>query len=272
VPDAFVDSSDYWEDQGLHAASSELDAVCYPGAPRSLNRYADRSQRAAVEALLRIVGPLAGLRALDLGCGTGRWSRLLSARGADVLGVDRSRAMLAEAERRSPGVEFRRMGAVALDLADDAFHLATAVTVVQHLAYDDQARAARELVRVVRPGGHVLTIDRSGRRSEFSSAHGTYPRTRGDWLALWQDAGAVPLSIRGQEFSYPLQLARLGRSPSGGGGGGGLRALPQRRGGSGWRRAVLEALVAGSALTELVMRSVAPRAPAEHVAVLYRVV
>src|SRR5688500_13342040 len=101
----------HWEERGRAAAQSEADAVCYPGAPVFLNRYADWSQRRAIGALLGRVGPLGGRRVLDVGCGTGRWSRLLADRGAVVLGVDRSEAMLTEASRRSPGLEFRQMSA-----------------------------------------------------------------------------------------------------------------------------------------------------------------
>ena len=264
------ETAEYWDERGRAAALSELDAVCYPGAPDFLNRYAAWSQRRAVERLLTHAGPLAGVRTLDVGCGTGRWSRLLAGRGARVVGVDRSEAMLAEARRRSPGVEFRRMDAAALELADDSFDLALAVAVIQHLGHERQPRAIAELVRVVRPGGLVLAVDRAGRASDFAARHGTFPRPRADWLALWHAAGAEPVRSVGQEFSYPLRVAGAGRRRRG-------RAEevasgpPRRRGARGWRRCVLRLLVAGCYVSEIVVGTVAPDAPAEHLAVLYRV-
>lgn len=256
-------AAEYWEERGHAAAESEVDAVCYPGAPPFLNRYADWSQRRAVDALLDTAGPLEGLRALDVGCGTGRWSRLLAGRGATVLGVDRSKAMLAEASRRSPGLEFSHMSATQLALSDEDFDLATAVTVVQHLEPADQPRAVAEIVRVVCRGGLILTVDRVGHATGFSERHGTYPRPRDDWRRLWLEAGAEPVASRGQEYSYPLALAALRRASGADNG-----ARTSRRGGKGWRRVALRALVGASYATELVAERV-PYAPAAHLAALY---
>lgn len=257
----------YWEERGRAAAASELDAVCYAGAPPFLNRYAAWAQRRAVERLLAAAGGVAGLRVLDLGCGTGRWSRLLAARGARVVGTDRSESMLAAARERSPGVEFRRMDATALSFADDEFDLAVAVTVLQHLPHADQERAMAELLRVVRGGGHVATVDRSGTADEFAAAHGTFPRPRAEWVALWRRLGAEPVRLRGQEFSYPLRLAALGRrsgvaaAPAAG--------VPARRGAHGWRREALRALTLACYPLEVAGGALGARLPAEHLAGLY---
>jgi 2-polyprenyl-3-methyl-5-hydroxy-6-metoxy-1,4-benzoquinol methylase len=48
-------------------------------------------------ALLAAVGPVDGLRALDVACGHGRMTRELARRGADVVGVDISAALIAKA-------------------------------------------------------------------------------------------------------------------------------------------------------------------------------
>ena len=53
----------------------------------------DYRLRGIVDAL----EPLLGKRILDLGCGKGRFARALQARGAQVVGLDLSAAMLAEA-------------------------------------------------------------------------------------------------------------------------------------------------------------------------------
>jgi SAM-dependent methyltransferase len=51
-------------------------------------------------ALLRAIGPSKGLRVLDLGCGQGRFTRVLASSGAKIVAVDWSRGMLAAARRR----------------------------------------------------------------------------------------------------------------------------------------------------------------------------
>ena len=155
------------------------------------------------------------------------------------------------------------MDATRLLEPDDSFDIAIAVTVIQHLEPPDQEAAVAELVRVVKPTGFVLTIDRVGRPSSFSAQHGTFPRPRAEWYGLWRSAGAELVQGRGQEFSYPLALARAGRR-----GAGAARVTTARRGGEGWRRRILDALVAASYVTELVGERI-PGAPAAHLAALY---
>src|ERR1700680_267128 len=92
----------YWEDraQRFAAEGDGLAAVCAYGMPGFYNRAIHLEQRLALEPCLRVG---AGTRVLDVGCGVGRWSRLLAARGADVLGVDLSPTMIAQARQRGGG-------------------------------------------------------------------------------------------------------------------------------------------------------------------------
>ncbi|MCB1348180.1 MAG: methyltransferase domain-containing protein [Maritimibacter sp.] len=54
------------------------------------------------------LGPLAGLRVADAGCGSGTVSADLAARGADVVGIDTDAALLAHAARQVPAATFRK--------------------------------------------------------------------------------------------------------------------------------------------------------------------
>ena len=86
----------YWEDRAQRFAGERegLAAVCSYGMPEFYNRVIDWEQRLALAPWLRVP---AATRVLDVGCGVGRWSRLLAGRGADVLGVDLSPTMIAQA-------------------------------------------------------------------------------------------------------------------------------------------------------------------------------
>ncbi|HJL19831.1 MAG TPA: class I SAM-dependent methyltransferase [Sandaracinaceae bacterium LLY-WYZ-13_1] len=87
---------------------------------------------------------------LDMGCGTGyTLSRL--PRGMRAVGLDYSEHALTLAERRAPGVELVRGSAYHLPFADGAFDAVLALDVLEHL--DDDQRAAREIARVLAPGG-----------------------------------------------------------------------------------------------------------------------
>jgi SAM-dependent methyltransferase len=94
--------------------------------------------------------PVAGLRVLDLGAGTGKLTGLLAELGADVTAVEPDEAMLAELRRRLPSVRALHGRAEAIGLADGSFD---AVLCAQSLHWFDLSRALPEIARVLVPGG-----------------------------------------------------------------------------------------------------------------------
>lgn len=94
--------------------------------------------------------------ALDVGCGSGRWSRYLSKRVGFVESVDPSEAVLSAAElnRDLPNVRVTRASIDGIPFPDGSFDLAICLGVIHHLP--DPALALRRVVQKVRPGGDVL--------------------------------------------------------------------------------------------------------------------
>lgn len=88
----------------------------------------------------------------DVAAGTGALTRSLVRRGLAVTAYDADPLMLAELERRVPGVPTRAAAAEALPLPDGSVD---AVLVGQAWHWFDKPAAARELERVVRPGGVI---------------------------------------------------------------------------------------------------------------------
>jgi SAM-dependent methyltransferase len=66
------------------------------------------------KGLVELLAPKAGERILDLGCGTGALTAEIAARGAEVLGVDRSEQMIAQARKKFPALRFEVMDALEL--------------------------------------------------------------------------------------------------------------------------------------------------------------
>jgi demethylmenaquinone methyltransferase / 2-methoxy-6-polyprenyl-1,4-benzoquinol methylase len=108
----------------------------------------------------RATGLVAGQSALDVACGTGRMTaevaRLISPGGL-VVGADFSREMLQTAARDHPGIDWREVDALALPFADGSFDAATMAFGLRNLS--DRARGAREMARVVRPGGGLVILE-----------------------------------------------------------------------------------------------------------------
>ena len=94
--EAIYSTPDYWDRK---ASELEGDAVSM-WANNYLNQYYHREQMSLIERLLPNVE---GMNILDVGCGTGRTSRYLAARGAIVLGFDFSSKAIGIARRISPG-------------------------------------------------------------------------------------------------------------------------------------------------------------------------
>jgi len=91
-----------------------------------------------------------GSRVVDVGCGVGTSTRLLREGGYDALGTDLSAHFLPDEEGFAV-VDFE-----AADLPDDAFDAAGTMNVLEHVQRPQ--RFLDELVRVVRPGGHVIIV------------------------------------------------------------------------------------------------------------------
>lgn len=154
----------YWEDRAQRFAGEGrgLAAVCSYGMPEFYNRAIHLEQRLALEPWLKVS---AGTRVLDVGCGVGRWSRLLAARGALVTGVDLSPTMIAQAQQRAAAeglsgrCHFRVQDLSHLDVGE-RFDLVLGVTVLQHILDAHALRAAlMAMTAHLAPGGRMILLE-----------------------------------------------------------------------------------------------------------------
>jgi len=109
----------------------------------------------AMEVLVQQVGLGPALRVLDLAAGTGKLTRLLTARGAEVVAVEPVAAMRAHLEDTTEGVTVLDGSAEQIPLDDASVDL---VTVAQAFHWFDAPVALTEIARVLRPGGHLAIL------------------------------------------------------------------------------------------------------------------
>ncbi len=92
--------------------------------------------------------------ALDVGCGEGRFCRMLREAGIAAIGIDPTEALLARARLLDPDGDYRVGRAEALAFPDATFDLV--VSYLTFIDIADIATAIAEITRVLRPGGVLL--------------------------------------------------------------------------------------------------------------------
>jgi demethylmenaquinone methyltransferase/2-methoxy-6-polyprenyl-1,4-benzoquinol methylase len=144
-------------------------------------------------ALVNAVAPERGMRILDVATGTGMVAFALAARGAEVVGLDQSEAMLGGARERLQGtpslaarLSFVLGEAEALPFGDGEFDALSFTYLLRYV--DDPAGTMRELARVVKPGGRIAMV-------EFGVP--SHPALR----ALWRIHTRVGLPLLGRAVS-----------------------------------------------------------------------
>jgi len=158
-------------------------------------------------AIVNSMSPLAGRRVLDLGCGKGRFCRTLVDRGASVVGVDLCAGMLALAT----GLDRVCATARRLPFGAASFDRVMAVEVFEHLAPQSLDVVCGEVLRVLRPGGTFVIVDKNA--CSWNAQRPWLPNVAVKWIderrGLWMYSHRGPVRER---WFRPRQLKRrLGR-------------------------------------------------------------
>ena len=132
--------------------------------------------------------------ALDVGCGEGRFCRMLKSRDVAAVGVDPTPALIAVARKRDPRGTYVKATAERLPFRDGTFDLV--VSYLSLIDIPDVEAAIPEMARVLRPGGTLLIAnlnsfntacadvgwikDAAGRRVYYPIDH--YLQERAMWI------------------------------------------------------------------------------------------
>lgn len=161
--------------ENLHAQKNEKELIQAYWQSRSQDFAVLRSQelhskkyqlwQQEILAQLPQQGPL---KVLDVGCGAGFFSIILSRCGLEPIGIDLTPEMIAAAKElaKTEGAkaEFLVMDAESLTFPDNSFDVVIARNVTWNLPHPDKAYA--EWTRVLKPGGILLNFD-----AEYAKHH-----------------------------------------------------------------------------------------------------
>jgi demethylmenaquinone methyltransferase / 2-methoxy-6-polyprenyl-1,4-benzoquinol methylase len=180
-------------------------APVYDAMNRVMTAGLDRRwRRVTVEQVVR-----KGDRVLDACCGTGDLAIAARSRGAGVVGLDFSEAMLERARTKSSDIEWIRGDVLALPFDDASFDAVTVGFGVRNV--DDLKAGLGELRRVLRPGGRVGILEITRPRGALAPFYRLWFDRVVPALGRVLPGGAaytyLPASVR--RFPGPEELASL---------------------------------------------------------------
>jgi trans-aconitate methyltransferase len=105
------------------------------------------------KGVVELLAPRPGERILDLGCGTGHPTAEIAARGATVIGVDQSAAMIAEAKAKHPGIAFEVGDARELRF-DPQFDAVFSNAALHWIREPEEV--VRGVAKALKPGGRFV--------------------------------------------------------------------------------------------------------------------
>ncbi len=161
---------------------SDIEAVDYASRINpeiELDSHRNICLRKATEM---IPSNLVGETALDIGCGEGRWSRFLAQRGAKVIGIDESSAMIDIAMKRSDknlGITFKPLGFRELLTLGQSFDIAIASYVFNNIT--DLDKIFHISKEIVNEDGEIIIVTKT---FEVGSNNTSIEQFRGLFLPI----------------------------------------------------------------------------------------
>jgi 2-polyprenyl-3-methyl-5-hydroxy-6-metoxy-1,4-benzoquinol methylase len=186
------------------SAANKESAIPVEGRHSEPEMYGPRHEHRLAAMLARLdVAP--GARVLDAAAGIGILAEKMRKRGCRPFGIDFEILSAVEAKRRA-GLPFVVGDVSRLPFRDSVFDAVTSGETLEHL--DDDAAAAREFARVVKPGGACLIMVPAlqalwSASDEYNLHHRRYSRAR--LRSLFEP---LPFEIRSVRFwGFPIVFA-----------------------------------------------------------------
>ncbi len=184
-----------------------LAAVCYIGRPEFYNRFFARFQEKAFSKLLKSSVTIKTRQplALDVGCGTGRYLRLISRHNFSAIGVDISATMIEKAKNLAShnSQDLFLMSAASLGFRTSCFDMAYSVVALQHIPKDKQISAIKEVCRVVKQGGFILALEITDMRAQPPHV---FAHPEKEWIHLFEKFGCKCRKVLPYEYAFPLRI------------------------------------------------------------------
>jgi len=196
----------YWQLVSSHCSHVDyvkdpdgLNIVCGISSPLWLNKYYARFQRVVFNKLFSLIEAQRGTpRALDIGCGAGRWCKFLAGQGYQTVGIDLQRDVVNTNRDRygcHSNMEFVNSSIQDFD-SNILFDLACSVTVIQHIPYEEQEIVIKKTRELLRTGGHCIVME----NLKHHGGH-MWANSFEEWQRKFEEAGFVTVAFQYYDYS-----------------------------------------------------------------------
>ena len=169
-----------------------------------ISRVYDRVRQADADLIGRLAQEIAAhapAQVLDIGCGTGNYAHALQQlTQAQIVGVDPSPGMLAQARQKNPLVSFRQGDAERLPCDAGAFDLVYMTDVIHHIPHIDGLFG--EVRRVLKPGGAACIVTQSHAQIAARPIARFFPATVTADQARYPDIPVIVAAATGQGLTF----------------------------------------------------------------------
>ena len=132
-------------------------AISWSG--KDVDYFAEGKADLLTDVIARRLGDPSGQRVLDVGCGIGVTDRFLTGRFAQLHGIDLAADAIDQARAANPSVDYQAYQGGHMPFEDGAVDVAFTICVLHHVPPAEWVAFAREMRRVVRPGGLVVVFE-----------------------------------------------------------------------------------------------------------------
>ncbi len=129
------------------------------------------------ECALSLLLPVRGKKILDVGCGTGNFTKKLSCLGYDVVGVDPSDGMMEKALKK--GLRCVKGYAEEIPFDDKTFDAVISVAAIEF--FQDRKKAIKEMLRIAKMGGKIVICFITGSWEKYYKSKGSGVLSKADF-------------------------------------------------------------------------------------------